>query len=94
MIEISREFEWDEGKRIATIEKHGIDFRDAALIFADRCVVKKARSETEKRYRATGLLNGAFVTVVFTMRGDVVRLVTARRARHDEIRAYREIHAL
>lgn len=87
-------FEWDEAKRRATIEKHDIDFRDAALIFGDRHIVMRARSDTEERYRAIGLVNGAFTTVVFTMRGEVVRLVTARRARHDEIRAYRAIHAL
>jgi uncharacterized DUF497 family protein len=27
------EFEWDEAKRITNIEKHGIDFLDASLLF-------------------------------------------------------------
>ena len=35
------EFEWDEQKRLANIEKHGVDFTLAVTIFADTIVTKE-----------------------------------------------------
>ena len=81
-------FEWDEDKRSATIEKHGIDFVDMVEIFAAPHLVLAARSETEPRCLAVGPLRGIFFTVVFTKRGEVTRIITARRARRDEREKY------
>lgn len=35
------EFEWDENKNKSNIEKHGIDFNDAKIIFSNPLVVKE-----------------------------------------------------
>ncbi|KRS19293.1 BrnT family toxin [Roseovarius indicus] len=81
-------FEWDEDKRKLTLEKHGLDFLDAAEVFAEDHLVLRARSEIEQRRIAIGPINGMFIAVVFTMRGDTIRIITARRARRNEREAY------
>ena len=77
-------FEWNEEKRLATLVKHGIDFVDAAEIFGREHLVVYARSETEQRQIAVGEIDNITIAVVFTMRGQVTRLITARRARKNE----------
>ncbi|MDP9354285.1 MAG: BrnT family toxin [Chloroflexota bacterium] len=41
----------------------------------------------------TGELDGRFSTVVWTWRGEVIRLISARRARDAEQRAHRSLHS-
>jgi len=86
------EFEWDEAKRLAVLEKHGIDFAKAARVFLTDHVVLPARSEIEERFAAVGYLDGEWFTVIFTFRGEARRLITARKARENERRAYRSVH--
>ena len=72
-------FEWDERKRLANLEKHGIDFRDAKEIWQGH--VLEAPSEQpeheEQRHLAYGLLEGRLIAVVFTWRGEFRRLISA-----------------
>jgi uncharacterized DUF497 family protein len=86
------EFEWDESKRQKVLEKHGIDFWRATALWDGNHVVLEARIGTEFRQKAVGFLDGWWVVVVFTRRGDKLRLVTARRARENEKRAYRSVY--
>ena len=86
------EFEWDEDKRLKVLEKHGIDFWRATELFEIDHIILPARSEIELRWTAVGFLSGSWVAVIFTQRGDRVRLVTARRARLNEQRAYRSVY--
>ncbi|MGR3462102.1 MAG: BrnT family toxin [Roseovarius sp.] len=86
-------FEWDEGKRLATIRKHRIDFADAVEVLHADPMILPARSDIEERFIAVGLLAGVLVAVIFTMRGNTVRLITARRARKDEQERYQTLHA-
>jgi len=72
-------FEWNEEKRQATLLKHGIDFRDAVEVLVSDHLSVGARSEAEDRNLAIGLLNGIAIAVVYTMRGDICRIITARR---------------
>ena len=81
-------FEWDESKRLKVIEKHGIDLIRTALIFEVHHILVSAKSDVEQRYKAVGPLDGKLIAVIFTYRGDTIRLITARRARQDESRAY------
>ena len=81
-------FEWDERKRQLVLEKHGIDFRRAIDVITGDAVFVQARSDVEQRKLAIGLLDGVMIAVVFTMRDEDIRLVTARRARKNERRAY------
>lgn len=82
------EFEWDEAKRLMTIEKHGLDFRDVQKVLLTNHLVLAAKSDAEQRHLAVGLSEGRLVAIVFTLRGENIRLITARRAREYESRAY------
>ena len=85
-------FEWDESKRQANLEKHGLDFSGAALLFDGRPVIDlPARSEGELRTISVALVNDTFVTLVWTLRGSNRRIISFRRSRHEERRAYREL---
>jgi uncharacterized DUF497 family protein len=95
MAELS--FEWDEDKSAANVENHGIDFLDAALIFESPTIeaVDDRADYGEVRYVALGLSGDKVLNVVYTWRdGNVIRIISARRAnRHDAEKYYREIFA-
>lgn len=86
------EFEWDGNKAVANVEKHAIDFVDAVDVFDDvRLVVEVDRRHGEHRCRAIGMVEGVVLSVAYTMRGDVCRIISARRASRRERRAYRSL---
>lgn len=84
MTEDQETFEWDEAKRQATLVKHGIDFAAAIRIFRGRYLDLPGRSDTEERRIAIGSVDGKVIAVVFTRRGEAIRIVTARVARRHE----------
>jgi len=87
-----REFEWDEKKRLENIAAPGLDFLDAELFFDAPYVTKSTRSGNDReRWLATGTMNGAYVTTVFTPRGEVARIISMRSAQREERRRYREV---
>lgn len=87
------DFEWDEAKREANIDKHGIDCLRACLVFDGRpSVTFRSVFLDEERHLTTGIVAGRFLTVVWTARGDNIRLISARRARDAEKRAYRAVY--
>jgi len=83
-------FEWDEAKRLTNIRKHGIDFAEAIEMFAGHVVESedRCRDYGEPRIRAFGEVDGRVIQVVYTLRNGRRRLISARRARRDEQRAY------
>ena len=84
MYELFATFQWDEAKRLVSLEKHGIDFLDAAEIFMGPYLEAAARSEGEERRYAIAPLGGRIICVVFTRRGETIRIITARAARKNE----------
>jgi uncharacterized protein len=76
------EFEWDKAKRRANLAKHRIDFIDAKEIW--RGAVLEVRSPQDHHgelpHLACGLARGRIIAVVFTRRGNRLRLISARRA--------------
>ncbi len=87
------EFEWDEAKRRGNLAKHGVDFVDMEVFFDGRPVITGvSRYPDEPRLVTTGVLDGRFYTVVWTRRGEAIRLISARRARDAEQRAYRSLY--
>jgi uncharacterized DUF497 family protein len=82
-------FEWDEKKRKSNLEKHGIDFEEATEIFYGASLFLRSYRNNEERWIAIGSLEDRLITVVFTRRADVVRIILARRARKNEEREYR-----
>jgi uncharacterized DUF497 family protein len=82
-----------EEKRKLTIELRDLDFIDAQLLFDGRpAVTAPANTPFESRFVSVAMLNdGKFYTVVWTWRADARRIISFRRARDREARAYREI---
>ena len=88
------EFEWDETKRRKNIERHRIDFLDADKVFAGPVIIGPARSDvTEERWLATGVLGDVHVSVVYTWRGQAVRIISMRRARVAERARHQAVYA-
>ena len=84
-------FEWDENKRRATLEKREIDFLDMIEILIAPHLTLDARSDIEQRIIAVAPLNGSYFAVVYTMRGESYRIITARKARRDEREQYQAL---
>jgi uncharacterized DUF497 family protein len=81
-------FEWDDAKAAANLRKHGVSFIAATDVFfdPDRVEVDASRPEDgETRRKAFGTVDGQFIAVVFVIRNEVVRLISARRARPKEV---------
>lgn len=79
------EFEWDKVKFQINLAKHGISFVQAAdLIRSGDVYQKKSSYQSEERVMATGIIDGRHVTVVYTLRSNVVRIISARIARKKE----------
>ena len=73
-------FEWDAGKDAANLEKHFISFSVAQYAFADphRVIAKdETHSLEEERFYCFGLVNSGVVTVRFTYRHSVIRIIGA-----------------
>ena len=81
-------FEWDEKKRLQTIEKHGIDFISATELFEQRYYTYPSSRDGEERYVAIGVMHTEIIAVAYTKRGEVIRLITARKARKNEREHY------
>jgi uncharacterized DUF497 family protein len=87
-------FEWDPGKALRNLGKHGVSFEEAASAFGDPLglIVSDPRhSVEEERLVLLGLSRERrLLAVMFTERGDGVRLISARRATSRERRDYGE----
>ena len=83
-------FEWDEFKRILTLEARGLDFAEATAMFDGRSIMTTlARSEVEVRFLTVGPLgDDKLYAVVWTERGENKRIISLRRASSDEKRTY------
>ncbi|SHG25780.1 BrnT family toxin [Bradyrhizobium erythrophlei] len=82
-------FEWDEEKSKANLIKHGIDFEDASEVFYWPVIVRGSNRNSEERWIAIGKSHDRIVSVIFTRRNDVIRIISARHPRPNEERAYR-----
>jgi len=81
-------FEWDEGKRQSNIAKHYIDFRDAIRVFDGPEFEITDRHRGEDRIVAIGSVENVEIVVVYTMRGQRRRIISARRAHRNERQDY------
>ena len=82
--------EWDENKNQINIRKHGISFATAALVFADEERIEyydRLHSLEEDRYVVLGCVQG-ILYVVYPMRGEAARLISARMATPKEREIY------
>jgi len=73
-------FEWDDAKNRENWRKHGVDFAAAQAAFADpRRVIAEdvAHSDDEDRFYCIGAAGGGVLTVRFTYRSGVIRIIGA-----------------
>ena len=88
------EFDWDPEKAAANLKKHGIDFVAALAVFDDqkRIIEDSTKPEYgETRRIAIGMMaDGRLVTVVFTDRSNIRRIISVRTARNYERRKYHQ----
>ena len=92
------EFEWDPRKALRNLYKHEVSCEEAARVFLDpnRIETFDEGDHGEDRWRTVGLVAPALLAVVYTVRGkdgDVIRLISARRADSHEKTQYREVQA-
>jgi uncharacterized protein len=87
------DFEWDSAKEQANRRKHGIDFRTAGRVFLDPYVIEfdDHNAAGELRFNAVGLVDGRMPFVTYAIRGDDVRIISARGAEPHEKRKYPEV---
>lgn len=82
-------FEYDPLKSAANKAKHGIDFDEAQGLWDDeRLIQAPARMADEPRTIAIGRIARLHWAVIFTWRGDVIRIISVRRARKEEVEKY------
>jgi len=93
---ITVRFEWDEEKNAVNLSKHGVSFELAAHVFADPDYVlreDRVDEDGEMRWHAIGLVDAVLLLVVHVCRSNVdgeeiIRIISARKAREHEGRGY------
>jgi len=82
-----RRFESDDAKQRRVLRDHRVDLAQLSRLF-DGPIIEDfdaAHSHSEDRWRAIGMLDDRCLVVVYTERGEAIRLITARSAEpHEE----------
>jgi hypothetical protein len=84
-------FEWDRKKAESNWRKHEVRFRDAATVLRldDMAITELDNYPYEERYVTIGMSAiGQLLVVVYTYRGDKIRIISARRATKTETSIY------
>ncbi len=87
------EFEWDPAKAAINEAAHGVPFELAKGVFKDPFAVEWLDDRAdygEDRYVIIGMVDHRLLYVAYTMRGEVVRIISARGADPHERRQYHE----
>ena len=85
-------YQWDNDKATANLRKHGIDFADAVSVFSDDLAITIPDERfDEERFITVGMdAFGRVLVVVYTWRGNEIRLISARKATRPERKQYEE----
>lgn len=90
---VDGKFEWDDRKAAANLARHGVSFEAAREAFKDIFAIDrrdKREDYGEERYTLIGMVYGRLLFVAYTMRGDRIRIISARGAEPYEHRIYHE----
>ena len=83
------DFEFDPSKSAANFAKHGIDFVAAQALWRDPDRTEiPARSTSEERNQVIGQIGATVWSAFVTIRENRIRIISVRRARHEEEDAY------
>lgn len=89
-------FEWDPRKNKSNRRKHGVSFEEAQTAFADEhglLIDDPEHSDAEDRFVLLGMSSALRVLIVchcYRADGDVIRIISARRADRSEQADYSE----
>lgn len=85
-------YEWDDAKNRANIAKHGLNFKDAEIVFDGPCVTfEDDRFDYgERRYVTLGLLSTRVVVIAHAYRAGDTRIISMRKATRYEQKIYQE----
>jgi len=82
-------FEFDPIKSKSNKNKHGIDFIEAQELWNDADLLEiPAKTSDEARFLVIGKIDDKHWTGIITYRNDNIRIISARRARNEEIEIY------
>ncbi len=84
-------FQFDPIKAKKNLKKHRVSFADAEGVFYDHLAIHQEDLvyDAESRFIAVGMGSaGHILVVVYTLRGDEIRLISARRAKRIEVQCY------
>jgi uncharacterized protein len=87
------QIEWDEAKNLENIRKHEIDFADVPAMFESSMLVELDNrfDYGEDRWIGIGFLGNGVAVIVWTERqGDVIRVISARRANRHERKRFEQ----
>ena len=83
------EFEFDQEKSQTNLEKHGIDFVEAQLLWFDDMLIEiPVRTTDEPRFLIIGKIGDKHWSAVVTYRQDRTRIISVRRSRKEEVEIY------
>lgn len=88
-------FEWDRAKAAANLKKHAVSFEEAQTVFYDEFAVQffdEDHSSEEERFLMLGMSSEANLLLVCHCEragGNIVRIISARRATKQESKHYR-----
>jgi len=89
------EFEWDEQKNRINVDKHGLSFEIAPLVFGGFYITKldDRKDYGESRQCAMGTLgpDGRVVIIAYTIRNGRVRIISMRKANNREQKVFYQI---
>lgn len=85
-------YQWKPDKAAANLRKHGIEFADAVFIFSDDLAITVSDERfDEERFVTIGTdAVGRVLVVIYTLRGNEIRIISARKATRQERHQYEE----
>jgi len=88
------QFEFDDQKRLANLAKHKVDFLFAFDALLDPNAIgwlDQRRDYGEARWVCIGAVSGRLYVLIYTVRGDSARIISARKANEREKAKYRAV---
>ncbi|HPG39675.1 MAG TPA: BrnT family toxin [bacterium] len=80
------QYEWDENKRLANLERHRVDFCSVVDFQWDTAI--EARDDRfeygEERWVALGFIERELFVLVYTIRSQIIRIISLRKANKRE----------
>lgn len=84
-------YQWNKDKAAANLRKHSVDFADAVSVFSDEAITIPDERFDEERFVTIGIdALGRVLVVVYTLRDDEIRLISAHQATWQERQQYEE----